>query len=155
MFYCCIGAPLDSLIKTVIMMPIVTVMATLGCTGSSLIWLPRNIFYSYYTLVESPRLGRKIKVALGFLVMIPLLAWPFLVAIVSVTGSVLGSIGFCFLESYSGKNFWKTKILQATKTIITDFWDSDKEMYMSYLEDMRKPNDDNSVYDISIFQYFY
>jgi hypothetical protein len=94
---CCCGClPLIALIKSCIVVGLVIIIDVVGVTFISIILLPHDIWYSYYTLYKTQMLGRNIKILGMILLIIPLLVWPAIAIICAVIGSTI----FGFLNPF-------------------------------------------------------
>ena len=104
---CCCGClPWIALIKIILISPITTIIIFPSCIVISIIMLPHDIVYTYYTVLATKKYGPNLKFLGVLLLWAPLIAWPIMVAIGSLFfGLGLGVYWVCFIIIYRIFNF--------------------------------------------------
>lgn len=84
--FCCAGLPLLALVKGVLLLVPVLVCCWVPCTVIAVICVPHDIFYTYFSILKTQRLGRNVKTLALLLLPIPLVLWPVIVCTTSFAG---------------------------------------------------------------------
>jgi hypothetical protein len=138
------------LIKGVLLTPLLIVITAPSTFILAVLLLPHDIFYSFYTLAVTNRIGPNLKVAAMLLLPLPLCAWPLFVLVGTVAGwLVYGLFGQiledrCSLEQAGA-------MLGNTSTFIVDFYDFNTKSVFEYLADCRRRSE-GAPFDIGICQ---
>lgn len=158
---CCCGfLPFIGLVKGLIAVIPCMLIQVISCTFIALILLPHDIFYSFYSILKTCKIGRNTKTLAILLLPIPLLLWPEFVLIVfliiSVGEGLFSPITKTFDERYN--LFYGGIIETISKSLknVKDFWNFNYNSYFSYLADFRneKLSTDKKPFDISIIELF-
>lgn len=158
---CCCGfLPFIGLFKGLIAFIPCTLIHVIPCTLIAIILLPHDIFFTYYSILSSEKIGKNVT-ALGMILLpIPLLLWPECVSIAYLAyGGGFGlfkPIMATFNEEYElfcGGIF--ESIYESFKNV-KEFWNFNYNSYFSYLQDFRvyKLSHGEKPFDISLIELF-
>jgi len=142
--------------KGLILFVPVLLMHFIACTFISILYLPHDIFYSYYTILGTKKLGRNIKVLAILLLPLPLVLWPPAVLFVSIlVGLYIGlfyPVYFTLEEEKLVLGGW-IKTFEITFKNIKWFYKFDTNSYFTYLEEFRNA-ECTDPFDIRIIDIF-
>nr|XP_043630894.1 uncharacterized membrane protein At3g27390 [Erigeron canadensis] len=147
------------ILKGVIIGPVVVVIMVVGNSSVAIgLWLA-HVFWTYYCVVKTKRLGWVLKMLIVLLLPLPMVLWPVIV----ITGSLLGGIGFGFFApliatfevvgtTHKDKCFhcfvdgcYST--LEGSCIVVRDFTDICFHSYFSFMDDLSEemPSDEKPV----------
>lgn len=156
---CCCGClPIIGLVKGLICAGPVALIYMLGCTFTAIIMLPHDIYYTYYTILSTKKIGPNLTILGLLLLPIPLLIWPVLVLLCStISGFSVGlfsPIADTFNDRYELFCGGITNAFERAFTHVKDFWRFNANSYFSYLAEIRdyKLGIGEKPFDISIIQ---
>jgi len=142
--------------KGLILFVPVLIIHFIACTFISIVYLPHDIFYSYYTILGTKKLGRNIKVLAMLLLPLPLILWPPAVLFVSIfIGLGIGlfyPVYLTFDEETHILGGW-IKTFEKTFDAIKSFYTFDTNSYFTYLEKFRNA-ECTDPFDIRIIDIF-
>lgn len=153
---CCCGClPWIALIKIAFISPICTIIIVPSCTLISIILLPHDIIYTYYTVLATKKYGPNLKILGVLLIWAPLIAWPIMVLIASTFFGIGLGVYWAFSATFDTEynilwgGIW-SGWSNAAECVI-EFWKFNYNSYFSYLADIREPLSDGQVpFDIRI-----
>eukprot|EP01105_Mastigella_eilhardi_P020235 TRINITY_DN47_c0_g1_i7.p1 TRINITY_DN47_c0_g1~~TRINITY_DN47_c0_g1_i7.p1 ORF type:complete len:316 (+),score=98.28 TRINITY_DN47_c0_g1_i7:118-1065(+) len=125
-FLCCGCLPiLGLLVGAVLCLPVALLWFVCN-TAVAIATLPRTLYYTYYTLLTTQRLGPNIKVAGALSLWLPVLLWPPIVALCSLlAGFVFGLFAPVFFTfDNHGYFFWET-----TEEMVKCAWKAVKKFF--------------------------
>ncbi|XP_071736698.1 uncharacterized membrane protein At3g27390 isoform X2 [Rutidosis leptorrhynchoides] len=136
------------ILKGLIIGPVVVVIMVVGNSSVAIgLWLA-HIFWTYYCVVKTKRLGWVLKILILMLLPLPLVLWP----VIAIVGSLIGGIGFGFFApliatfevigtDHKDKFFhcfvdgcYST--LEGSCTVVRDFTDFCFHSYFSFMDDL-------------------
>jgi hypothetical protein len=154
-FGVCGGYPIIGLVIGLITFIPYTIISTLFNTFIAVITFPHDVFYTYYTLLSTQRIGPNLKFVGTITLWIPMIVYPHAVFITSlIVGLAVGlfyPLGLTFCEH--GYYFWK--ILYDVGVFCYDemkyFYDFQMRSSFTYLKEWREPYN-GEVYDIKFYR---
>jgi len=154
---CCCGClPLIGLIKGAILCVPILIIHFIPCTLIALVLLPHDIFYTYYTILATKKLGRNIKVLAVLLLPLPLFLWPPCVLLLTIIiGGGMGlfyPVYLTFDDDVHVLGGWIETFTRAFKNV-KEFYDFDTNSYFVYLDEFRNAACD-TPFDIKIIEIF-
>eukprot|EP01084_Bolivina_argentea_P164443 285901_1 len=155
---CCCGClPWIAIIKIAFISPICTIIIAPSCFVISLIMIPHDIFYTYYTVLATKKWGINMKILAVLLLWAPLIAWPIFVLIGGLLFGIFYGVYWAFSATFDTEynliyggiyTGWKNAFVH-----VADFWDFNSNSYFIYLSEFREPLKDGAEpFDISIIQ---
>ncbi|GJS46413.1 uncharacterized membrane protein isoform X1 [Tanacetum coccineum] len=153
------------ILKGVIIGPVVVVILVVGNSSVAIGLWPAHIFWTYYCVLKTKRVGWVLKMVTVLLLPLPLALWP----PIAIIGSLLGGVGFGFFApliatfevigtDHKDKCFhcfvdgcYST--LETSCTVVRDFTDICFHSYFSFMDDLSEemPADEKPI-DISLLK---
>ncbi len=146
---------ISGIIRGAIYSVIPSAVTIISYVGMSISFLPYDIYKAYCAILFSKMIGFNVKLLLFFTAIIPILIWPILVTIVVSIAAPLGYFGYCFIETYRNTMNNKTCCLLETDVhelvtnMIYDFWNFNYRIYGGFMDELKDPNYNGHVYEIS------
>ena len=111
--------------------------------------IPEIFASTYYTIIMTPRLSKKLRFALFCVAYIPIILIAVIACCVSLILSVVLGIVFPFFEAFYYGNTCNLSMFGETLTYIKKFQNLIENTYMEYLAELRTPHPNDYVFDIS------
>jgi len=157
---CCGGIPFLGLLHGLIAVIPVTLGVTLCDTVIAIIYLPHDIWYTYYSVLSSSLIGINLKVLAFLLLPIPLLTWPISVFFACLLGSfvygLFAPMVYLFDDSVNLCYGGIAKTVDGSIVAIKEFFKFNSKAYFGYLRDFRTQQlpEAGQPFDIKILEIF-
>ncbi|KAJ0965287.1 hypothetical protein J5N97_026425 [Dioscorea zingiberensis] len=150
-------------LKAVVIGPIVAVIVFIGNSAVIIGLWPAHLFWTYYCVIKTKRLGLTLKILVLVILPVPLVLWP----VLGILGSLLLGIGYGYFspliatfeavgEHVVDKLYhcftdgcWST--IKGACTVVSDFLDVCFYSYFSYMDDLSEKIADNEMpFDVKL-----
>ena len=146
--------PILFLIKGCVMIPFIFPVIVISIIFTAFFWSIPHIIMTFMALTETPRIGKNLKILSCLLLYFFIPIYFPLIFISSIFGGIFGPIYIAFKDIYVDQKFFTSCAFEYVKLSIINIWRFYEMTYPGYLDNLKKPNAEGIVFEISILKIF-